>query len=389
MTTEKLYYEDSHLREFDAQVVSCEERNGRIAVELDRTAFFPEGGGQKGDVGTLNGVSVLDTHLVGESVLHYTEKPLPVGEKVHGTVDWETRFPRMQSHTAEHIVSGIVNRRFGFANVGFHMGADGVIVDFDGFIPPETLCGIEAEANRVIWENRSVTARFPSPEELSTLNYRSKKELTGAVRLVEVEGVDLCACCAPHVKRTGEVGAVKFLESIRRKDGVRIWMLAGKAAYEDYRAKSQSVSEISALLSAKPELVSEAVRRVLAERDGLQYAAGGLKRELIRFKTAGLPRTEGNRVFFEPSFTAEEAKLLCEAALPATGGMAAVFFGEEGAYRCCIMSENVDLREKSREINTVLRGKGGGSPALVSGSVTAARSEIEAYFGVQNGRETP
>ncbi len=380
MTTGKLYYEDSHLKEFDAEVVSCEERNGRYTVELDRTAFFPEGGGQKGDVGELNGVPVLDTHLVGESVLHYTEKPILVGERVHGVVDWETRFPRMQSHTAEHIVSGIVNRRFGFANVGFHMGADGVIVDFDGFLPPETLYEIEAEANCVVWENRSVTARFPSQEELSTLSYRSKKELTGAVRLVEVEGVDLCACCAPHVKRTGEVGAIKFLESIRRKDGVRLRMLAGSAAYEDYRAKSQSVSEISALLSAKPELVSEAVRRVLAERDGLQYTAGGLKRELTRFKTAGLSRTEGNRVFFEPSFTREEAKLLCEAALPFTGGVAAVFFGEEGAYRYCAMSENVDLRAMAKRLNETLDGNGGGSAGMISGAVKAARKAVLNFF---------
>ncbi len=380
MRTERLYYEDSHLRAFDAHVTDCREAGGHYEVELDRTAFFPEGGGQAGDRGVIDEVEVTDTRTRCGSVLHFTGEPLAPGSAVHGEISWQTRFPRMQNHSAEHIVSGLVFSRFGFHNVGFHMGGDGVVVDFDGFMTDEELSEVEEEANGVVTDDRAVTAFFPSREELGRLSYRSKLDLTEDVRLVSIEGCDLCACCAPHVKRTGEIGVIKILESVRHKGGVRLRMIAGHDAFEDYRRKTDALSRASALLSAPPEMVAEAVRRVLRERDELDYTMGGLKRELVSLKASALERTAGNMLFFEPRFGREEAKLLCEAALPLCGGICGVFFGS-GQLRYMLMSGSVDLREVARSMSSALGGRGGGSAGAVSGITDASEEEIRAFFG--------
>ncbi len=382
MDTDKLYYEDSHMKEFDAVVTSCNEHNGHYAIELNRTAFFPEGGGQAGDVGTLNGVRVLDTVIRDGKLLHITEKPFSAGENVQGVLDWETRFHRMQNHTAEHIVSGLVYRRFGFHNVGFHMGADGVIVDFDGFVSPEELFEIEEDANRIITENRNVYTSFPAPDELETLEYRSKLDLMENVRLVIIDGCDVCACCAPHVSRTGEIGLLRIFESVKRRDGIRLRMLAGSDAFVDYRRKSEIAGKVSALLSAPPDELDGAVRRIISDRDKLAYTLGGLKRELIHYKTAELRHTENSLLFFEASFDASDAKLLCKAAIEYCGKVAAVFYGDEGGFKYFMMSRSVDLREFAAGFNAALRGKGGGSSEQISGFVSASRKQIETYFGI-------
>ena len=212
--TERLYYSDSHLYKFTAKVTSCEAKGGGYCVTLDRSAFFPEGGGQRGDAGYIGGVRVIDTQEAAGEVFHIAEAPLAVGESFDCELCWDTRFSRMQSHSGEHVVSGIVHNLYGFDNVGFHMGADGMIVDFSGFLSDDEIRDIELRANRVIWDNRRVTASFPEPDELKNIEYRSKLELTENVRIVEIEGVDLCACCAPHVSFTGEIGLIRILESI-------------------------------------------------------------------------------------------------------------------------------------------------------------------------------
>lgn len=379
--TRKLYYEDSHIREFDARVISCEERGGKFEIVLDKTAFFPEGGGNPADTGTLGGCAVTYALERGGEVVHLCTGPFSPGSAVHGEIDWEKRFSNMQNHTAEHIVSGIVHRRHGFDNVGFHMGADGVIVDFDGFVDDMELSDIEREANEVVWRNVAVTESFPAPEELSSLTYRSKLDLRENVRLVTIEGVDVCACCAPHVKRTGEVGVIKIFESIRRKDGVRIRMLAGDRAYGDYVRRAQAVSRISAMLSAKREAVAEAVERLLAERDALSYELGGLKRQMIQQKVDITPETVGDIVAFEPSFDVKELQLLANSLSEKCGGVAAAFAGGDGeGYKYVIASRHVDLRPWVREFNTSLNGRGGGKPELVTGTVKCESDKIKEYF---------
>lgn len=379
--TEQLYYEDSHIKSFDAVVTSCAPVGKYYDVTLDRTAFFPEGGGQSADTGVLGAARVTHTSLIDGDIFHRVDVPLAVGEEIHGEKDWEKRFSNMQNHTAEHIISGIIHRRFGYANVGFHMGEEGVIVDFDGFVAPDELAEVEREANRIVTENRRVTGRIVPPEELSGIEYRSKLDLKDNVRLVTIEGVDVCACCAPHVKATGEIGIIKIFESIRRKNGVRLRMLAGSAAYGDYVKRAESSNAISALLSAKQDSIVGAVERLISERDRLAYELGGLRRELIGRKAAELSDTDGNLLFFEPSFGQDELRLLVNLALVHCGGICGAFSGcDDEGYKYVLASRTRDLREMAGRLNSALSGRGGGTREMITGRFGASRDKIEEFF---------
>lgn len=379
--TEKLYYADSHIKEFTAVVTDCQPAGNKWEVSLSKTAFFPEGGGQSGDTGVIGTASVLDTQEHDGEVWHLTDSPLEVGAQVEGRLDWDRRFMNMQGHSGEHILSGVVYELYGYNNVGFHMGADGIIIDFDGYMTPEQLSDIELRVNAIICENRPITTYFPTPEELRDLHYRSKLELTENVRIVTVDGADACACCAPHVKRTGEVGLFKIMESTRRKDGVRLRMLAGKAALMDYREKSTSAAKISAMLSAKQNEISPAVARLMEEKEKLSYDLGSLARLAVSLIADSTEPTDGNIVLFQPLFSADELRQLANALLPKCGGICALFSGsDEDGYKYVMASSSIDLRQESRVINTALSGRGGGTPQMIQGSVTAARKRITEYF---------
>ena len=234
METEKLFYEDSHLKEFTAKVISCKPYKEQYKVVLDRTAFFPEGGGQYADTGMLDDVRVLDVHEKEGIIYHTTEKALEAGKTVTGKINWEERFEKMQQHTGEHIVSGLVHERFGYNNVGFHLGSDYCTMDFDGTLTKEQLREIELAANQAVWKNIDIVVTYPSKEELANMDYRSKIEIEGQVRIVTVPGYDVCACCAPHVKKTGEIGMLKLVNMVNYKGGERITMLCGVRALKDY-----------------------------------------------------------------------------------------------------------------------------------------------------------
>ena len=248
--TEKLYYKDSHCLVFDAVVIDCREEKKGYSVVLDRTAFFPEGGGQLADTGTLGGVRVTDVHEKGGDIRHYTNAPLTVGECVHGEIDKEQRLRRMQNHSGEHILSGLVHNTYGYDNVGFHMGAECMIIDFSGELSWEQLMELETKANGVVRQNLPLHIWFPNEAELHALEYRSKLELTENVRIVEIPGVDRCACCAPHVERTGEVGVVKILDSQRHRGGQRVSVICGLDALEDYEGTALVVTHDEELLHA-------------------------------------------------------------------------------------------------------------------------------------------
>lgn len=245
METERLYEKDVHLRTFTAQVLACQAGKHGYHVVLDRTAFYPEGGGQPGDQGTLDGVAVTDVHTVDGEIVHYLEKPLAVGATVTGVLDYDRRFALMQQHSGEHIVSGLIFSHYGLHNVGFHMGRDAVTIDFDGFLTDEQLKTLELEANQAIWADLPVEVLWPDRETLAQLPYRSKKVIEGAVRLVRMGSVDLCACCGVHVAHTGEIGLIKFLSSQRFHEGVRIEMLAGAPAYAHLAAVWQQNKSVS------------------------------------------------------------------------------------------------------------------------------------------------
>ena len=379
--TKKLYYTDGHLLDFTAQVLRCDENKGRWEIVLNETAFFPEGGGQAADRGSLGGVKVLDAHERDGEVVHYCDGPLPVGASVAGQVDRELRLCRMQNHSGEHIFSGTAHRLYGCENVGVHMGEGDLTIDFDRELSEEEINTVETQANEAVRADLPIEITFPSPEELKALDYRSKKELTGEVRIVTIPGVDCCACCAPHVGRTGEVGVIKVLNSERHRGGVRLILRCGMWALEDYRRKQQSAAEISALLSAKRDEITPAVQRLLHERDALKEKNALLAMELIRFRAAQQPETEGNLCLFEVIPDEIAVRELVNLLVEKAGGLAAVFFpGETGGYRYIIGSRSIDLRKASKAINAGIGGRGGGRPEMIQGSALASEDQIRGFI---------
>ena len=377
--TEKLYYKDSHLFTFEAAVLDCREEKKGYSVVLDKTAFFPEGGGQLADTGVLGGVRVLDVHERGGEIRHYTDAPLEIGAHVEGCVDAEQRLRRMQNHSGEHILSGLVHNTYGFDNVGFHMGAECIIIDFSGELTWEQLTELETRANEVVRQNIPLHIWFPDENELKSLEYRSKLELTENVRIVEIPGVDRCACCAPHVDRTGEVGIVKILDSQRHRGGVRVSVVCGLDALEDYRARQESVTEISRALSAKRGEVTQAVQRILNEQQSMKERCDALSLALIRYMAEAEPETAGNILVFDGTLGEIAQRELANLLMEKAGAFAAVFCGsDEDGWRYIMGSKRLDLRAMSREINAAVQGRGGGTPQMIQGSARANRAEIEA-----------
>ena len=381
--TEKLYYQNSHLFAFDAKVLDCRAEKKGYSVVLDRTAFFPEGGGQLADTGTLGGVRVTDVHEKDGEIRHYTDAPLNIGETVRGELDTEQRLRRMQNHSGEHILSGLVHNAYGYDNVGFHMGAECMIIDFSGELSWEQLMELETRANEVVRQNLPLRIWFPDEAELSALEYRSKLELTENVRIVEIPGVDRCACCAPHVERTGEVGVVKILDSQRHRGGQRVSVICGMDALEDYRARQESVTEISRALSAKRGEVTAAVQRVLNEQQSMKERCDALSLALIQYMADAEGERDGNIVLFSDVLGEIAQRELVNLLMPKAGGFAAVFTGsDKDGWRYIIGSLRVDLRAGAKQINAAIDGRGGGTPQMIQGSARAFREKIEGVLNV-------
>lgn len=377
--TEKLYYSDGHLSRFTARVTSCEKEDGTWAVKLDRSAFFP-GGGQEADEGVLSDMKLLGLREEGEDIVHLTPAPLEPGALVEGRIDWPLRFSRMQGHSGEHILSGTVHRLFGYDNVGFHMGEEAITIDFSGELSREDLSRAELEANRAIWRDVPVRTLLPTPGELAAMDYRSKKELTGQVRIVEIEGVDLCACCAPHVSHSGEVGLLKIIDSMRHRGGTRLTLLCGEAALLDYEALHENNAAVSAALSAKRLETGGAIARVMAEQEERRAEFTKLKRELLQLKAAALRPTEGSICIFESDIDMITLRELVNAGSELAGKVCAGFAGTDGDYKYIIGSRTVPLRARAKEINAAIDGRGGGSDAMIQGTSRARRDDIERYF---------
>lgn len=373
----ELFYRDGYAREFDAKVLRCEKEKKGFAVVLDDTAFYPEGGGQPADQGTLGGVRVTDVKRRGGEIVHYTDGPLPEGASVRGEIDWERRFSHMQNHSGEHIVSGLIHRLFGWDNVGFHMG-ETVTVDFNGPMTWEAALRVEAAANAVIWENRETEIFFPSPEELAALEYRSKKTLTGAVRIVAFPGADVCACCGTHVRRAGEIGVIKILSLMNHRGGVRLELLCGKAALAYMNGVMENNGEIARLLSVKPRQTAEAVRKEMAAATEERQKLADMSRNYFRLRAAMLPR-EGIAVDFEEDLSPWALRKGAETLLEEGGAPVYVLLsGGDGCFRYVIAAGKGGARALGQALNKRLRGRGGGSNELVQGQFSAAREEIEA-----------
>lgn len=380
--TERLFDKNSKLSAFDAHVLSCEELDGeKYAVVLDSTAFFPNEGGQACDTGVIGGAEVISVDEKDGIIVHTVNKVIKAGEKVRGEIDFEIRFRKMQNHTAEHIISGIINRLFGYSNVGFHLGDGYMTADFDGELSEEDIARVESLANRAVFECRPIRAYYPTTDELKTLEYRSKLDFYENVRIVDIEGVDKCACCAPHVENTGEVGLVKIVDAIRYKGGMRLTMLAGYDALADYRARQEQAKRISMAISAKQSEVAEGVDRLLDEMSALKGKISSLKREILSYKLEKLQKTDENIVIFEEDGDMLALRNFVNEAVKKTDKICACFSGnDESGYKYIIASERIPLRAMSKEISAALGGKGGGSDAMIQGSCTATRERIEEFF---------
>lgn len=379
MSSQRLYYQDSHLREFTARVLSCVPGKHGYDVVLDRTAFYPEGGGQPGDRGMLGGVAVTDTHELAGEVVHYCDAPLEVGSEVTGQLDWDYRFDLMQHHSGEHILSGLIHARFGYDNVGFHMGREVITIDLSGPITDEELRELEAATNEIIWQNRPVRCFWPEPQELAALPYRSKKTLTGSVRLVEIPGADLCACCGVHVERTGEIGLIKLLSAVKFHDGIRMELLCGRRAMAYLSGVWEQNRRVSGLLSAKPMETADAAQRLCKELGDARYRLTQAQERLFALQAEGC-RGQGDVVLFEENLGSDGVRRLCDAVLQICGGTAAVFSRIEGGYQYALGTLDGDLRPLTKALNTRCNGRGGGKPNFTQGSVAAAREEIEAVL---------
>ena len=381
MKTDTLYYEDPFLCTFTATVRTCQAAENGYAVTLDRTAFYPEGGGQPADHGTLGGIPVLDVQEQHDEIVHTLSQPLTVGQTVEGVVDWDRRFDHMQQHSGEHILSGILCDRYHCDNVGFHLGQELVTMDFNGTFTPEQLQQVEYEANEAVVRNLPIVVIYPSREELDQLDYRSKKELTGQVRIVEIPGYDVCACCAPHVKLTGEVGIIRLIDAVKYKGGTRLTMVCGFRALKDYRMKEDNVREISRLLSAKPEESAQAVHR-------LQEEAHMWKDKLVRSQTRAmeqlldnLPDDVENYFVFEEDVDKNVARRFADEGKGKCHGICGIFLGNDtDGYRYILGSESIDLKVFSKTFHEALGGKGGGKPEMIQGTVTASEEMIRSYM---------
>ena len=379
--TEKLFYQDSHIAEFEAEVLSCTAAGAGYEIELDRTAFFPEGGGQYADAGMLGGVRVTDVQEWDGRVLHMTDGPLDAGMRVTGRIDWEERFMKMQQHSGEHIVSGLVHARFGYNNVGFHLGTEDCTMDFSGVLTDEQLTEIEREANRAVWKNLEIEALYPTEEELKKLQYRSKIEIEGQVRIIVVPGYDVCACCAPHVKRTGEIGLIKLTHMQHYKGGVRVTMLCGSRALADYKIKQDQAREISVLLCAKINETAEAVSQLKEENNALKYAAAGLEKKLVRCHAEMIPENEEPVCIFTEDLEGESTRGLMNLVLEGGHLLCAVFHGNEAdGYRYVMGSRQIDMRAFVKEFNTGFAGRGGGSPEMVQGTAKGDPKMMQSWI---------
>ena len=379
MDTVKLYYENAYTQDFTAVVQSCEAAKNGFAVTLDRTAFYPEGGGQPADHGALGEARVLDVHEKDGVVTHLCDRALSVGAEVGGRIDWARRFDHMQQHSGEHIISGLLCSTFHCDNVGFHMGADVVTIDYNAPITWEQALEVERRANAYIWADHPIRIWYPSAEELAALPYRSKKELTGTVRITEFPGADRCACCGTHVASSGQVGLLKLLSCQKFRDGVRLELLCGQRALDYLAACWEQARQIGQALSVKPTAAAASVTRLQEELLTAREKAARLE-EASFAHTAEQYRGAGNVLHITGRLDGDGARRLCDGIARAAGGRCAVFAGEDGSYQYALIEDGGDLRPLVSQLNAALHGRGGGRGGFAQGSAACTAEEIRTFF---------
>lgn len=399
--TIKLYDNDAYQTEFQAVVLSCEPHVGSAPggsaspdgsdnsaasdvlydIILDQTLFFPEEGGQNADSGMINGQPVSDVQIQDDVIRHTVAAPFAPGATVTGSINWDMRYSNMQQHSGEHIMSGLIHTHFGYNNVGFHLGSQNVTLDFNGFLDDSQLEIMETLANEAIYKNLEIEAVYPSAESLAAMTYRSKIEIDGPVRIVTIPDYDVCACCAPHVRRTGEIGMIKIVDAIKYKGGVRISILCGSRALADYRAKQERNTAVSVLLSAKPEVIADAVTRLKEENFSLKGQLMELESSLIEQKAALIPDGTQNICLFEETLESAAHRKYVNLLVEKCSGICAVFVGNDAdGYRYIIASKSTDVRTVGESLKKEFQARGGGSAEMIQGSVSANRASLESVL---------
>ncbi len=368
--TKRLFDENSYIKEFSACVLDCIKCDNFYKIVLDQTAFFAEGGGQKSDTGFLDEVPVFDVQEENGIIYHYTHSPIEKNE-VKGVIDWKKRFNKMQNHTAEHIISGVVHTYYGYENTGFHLGDCFVTMDYNGPLTQEDIDKIEFLSNKAVWENRKISCYYPQNPE--NLFYRSKLDIKENLRIVEIDGVDVCACCAPHVNFTGEIGFIKIVSWQNYKGGVRIFMKAGEFAYTEIGGYFKALKKLSALLSLPMEETPAGVEKLMQKLNDTQYELNGLKKELLNIEISN--NTE-NFIFVDSADLLKDAVNLLSKNHPSLCG---AFFGSDiDGYRFNVITS--DLENTKTLLKEKLNAFGGGRDNMLQGKTTAKKEEIIAFF---------
>ena len=377
MTTIKLYDKDAYVTEFEGKVISCEALEHGFAVVLDQTLFFPEEGGQTPDQGTLDGADVYDVQIKEDVITHYVTKEMKVDSTVKGCINWRHRFFNMQQHSGEHLFSGLAYRKHGLKNVGFHLSDQVVTMDFDKALSEEQLKEMEWEINEAIVANVEVKTGYPSKEELAEMEYRSKIEIDGAIRIVEIPGYDICACCAPHVKRTGEIGMFKIQSVQNYKGGMRISFLCGFRALEGYRRKAEIISEVSGILTTNQENIADHVTKLKSQVQSLKTQLSNAKQTLMEQKMEKISLDQKDVILFERDLDTPIMRNVVNKLMETHDGICGIFVGtDEEGYNYIVGSKHVDCREAAATLREKFDARGGGKPQMIQGSVVAKADEI-------------
>ncbi len=378
--TRKLYYEDAYKTEFSAQVVSANDGD----VVLDRTLFFPEEGGQSADTGVLGGFRVADVKIRDGEIHHLLEDrsvSIKEGTEISGRIDWQHRFSNMQQHSGEHLFSGLVHSTYGFDNVGFHLSDNEVTLDFNGVIGPDGIRDIERRVNEIIFRNIPSEIRFLSGEEARNAEYRSKIDLDDEIRVVTFPGVDACACCAPHVALTGEIGCLKVVGLQNYKGGIRVSILCGMRAMEVFFHDRDILEKTANYLSNSTDEVYNLVVKAKTELYETKAALADASKKLMEIKIDRIPTGDGNAFLFEESLDAGAMRSAVNSLVQKRTGFCGIFVGSDAdGYRYVIGKRGGDARVLNNALREKLGGRGGGKPEMVQGSVTASRTDIEALF---------
>ena len=384
--TQRLYYDDVYMKEFDAKVLRCEASGSNWKIVLDRCAFYPEGGGQSGDRGILADpasdrmIQVADTQEEGEDIVLVCDAPVPEGSSVRGTLDWEYRFDRMQNHSGEHIISGLIHTRLGYNNVGFHMSADRMTIDLDGEISEEVLREIEQKANEIVWSNVPVRIDTYTEEEAEEIEFRSKRELHGQIRVVSIPGADVCACCGTHVAFTGEIGPIRIVSHVRFKGGIRMELMCGRWAYLYMTEVFRQNHQVSVLMSSKMLETAGAVTKLLDDQTQLKGRMIGLFYEQIERKADELAGT-GDVLIFAQNYTPVLVQKLTARVMEKTDSAVFSFAGnDEEGYKYAVGQTGGDLKAFVKDMNEKLSGRGGGKPFFLQGSVSSDLESIVKFF---------